>query len=422
MRVWLIKIGEPIPVVDGPHGRWMRTGLFAQALAARGHEVLWWTSAFEHARKRHRAEDDKIVQVSDSFRIWMMRSRGYRSGRSIGRILDHMAIARRFRRLAVTQPAPDIIVSGMPTPGLSLAAVEYGLARNVPVVLDMRDMWPECFVWSAPKLVRPLVYLASLPAARALHRAASRATAIVGHTRAFVEWGLRYAGRAAGPLDRDFPHGYPERSPDPGEIQQARQFWAERGISENTDRFIACFFGYMGRDFDMETVIAAAGMLEKQGVPVTFVLCGTGGSLERYKSLAQGLPNVVFPGLVSFSQIWTLMRLSSVGLAPYFNTKSFCASIPNKAIEYFSGSLPAVSSLQGLLAELLEENGCGVTYEPGKVEQLAAALRGLYESPERLGQMSAKAHGLFKKRFVAEKVYGEMVDYLEEVVASHRPD
>jgi len=419
MRVWLIKIGEPIPTVDGPHGRWMRTGLLARALAFRGHEVLWWTSAFEHARKRHRSEKDKIVELSDSFRILMMRARGYSSGRSLGRILDHIAITRRFRHLARTQAAPDVIVASMPTPGLCRAAVDYGRENNVPVVLDMRDMWPECFVWSAPKFARGLVWLASRPAARALRKACSGATAIVGITRPFVEWGLRYAGRAGTPLDRDFPHGYSERSPDQQDIRKAELSWAERGVKEQPGRFVACFFGYMGHDFELEAVIEAAGILEKQDLPFTFVLCGTGDNLEKYKDLAKGLHSVVFPGWVGPAEIWTLMRISSVGLAPYFGTKSFRASIPNKAIEYLSGGLPIVSSLQGVLAELLCEHDCGLTYPEANPEGLAAALRELYDQPERLREMSRNARSLFEKRFVAEKVYGEMAEYLKEVIAVH---
>jgi glycosyltransferase involved in cell wall biosynthesis len=398
----------------------MRTGLLAQALAAKGHEVLWWASAFEHARKRHRSHEDKVIEAGDSFRIWLMRARGYRSGRSIGRMLDHMGIARRFRRLARTEPPPDIIVAGMPTPGLALAATDYGREKNVPVVLDVRDMWPECFVWSAPWFLRPVVYLASLPAARAVHLAASRATAIVGITRAFVEWGLQYAKRAAAPLDRAFPHGYPERSPQKEQLDKAEQFWAGHGLTGQGEKLVACFFGYMGHDFDLETVIEAAKAIKKENLPWAFVLCGTGGNFERYSKLAEGTADIVFPGWVSFDQIWTLMRLSSVGLAPYFNTKSFCASIPNKIIEYLSAGLPIVSSLQGVSGKLLSDQECGLTYRQGDSEGLARALRELHGNIEKREKMSANARALFKKTFAAEKVYSGMAEYLERVLDAYR--
>ena len=53
MRAWLLTVGEPLPC-DGPNERLHRTGLLAEALHSRGHEVLWWSSTFDHARKRFR--------------------------------------------------------------------------------------------------------------------------------------------------------------------------------------------------------------------------------------------------------------------------------------------------------------------------------------------------------------------------------
>ena len=106
----------------------------------------------------------------------MMRARGYSNGRSLGRILDHIAITRRFRRLARTQPAPDVIVASMPTPGLCRAAVDYGRENNVPVVLDMRDMWPDIFADAVPRLARPLARCLLFPMLRRARAACATST------------------------------------------------------------------------------------------------------------------------------------------------------------------------------------------------------------------------------------------------------
>jgi len=421
MRVWLVTIGEPLPT-DGAGDRLHRTGLFAETLAAAGHDVTWWTSTFDHARKRHRADEDRTVPLADNYRIRMMRSRGYGRNVSLGRVLDHRGLARKFARLAPSAPQPEIVVAAMPTPGLSLASAEYGRARGVPVVLDMRDMWPDIFVRVAPAFARPLAGLALGPMKRTLSAACARATAIIGITRPFVEWGLRYAGRPGGDLDRDFPLGYSQRAPSDEAIRQARQFWAGLGLPGAEPGCIACFFGYMGRQFELETVIDAARILHGRGERFTFVLCGTGDNLPALKNRAKGLDSVIFPGWVGYSQIWTLMRMASVGLAPYLPNEDFAASIPNKAIEYFSAGLPVVSSLQGVLQNLLAETHAGVTYENARPEDLASALHSLRDDPNRLHQMSANARALFEERFVAEKVYGEMTGYLENVIAADRAD
>ncbi|MCD6304259.1 MAG: sugar transferase, partial [Planctomycetes bacterium] len=423
MKVWLVKIGESIPHVDGPDVRPMRTAMLAEHLVAAGHDVTWWASAFCHARKTFRARRDEIVTINDSYRVYLMKAHGYRASRSPGRIIDHVALARRFGRLAREQPAPDIIVASMPTPGLARAAVEYGRSRGAALVVDLRDMWPDCYVEQAPPGMRPLVWLAARPADRALRVACSQADAVIGITEPFVRWGLAKAGRSPGPLDRAFPLAPPECTAAEGEdVEAARRRWIERGLDEKRLREtqLACFFGYLGGRYELQTVIAAAELLQRRGADWTFVLCGDGQNLPRYRRLARGLPNVLLPGWVDLADIRSMMRLASVGLAPYISSTSFRMSIPNKIIEYLCGSLPVVSSLEGLVAEMLAENDCGVTYRLGRPERLAGILAELADRPERLEGMSANARRLYEERFSAEKVYGEMVRHLERIASERR--
>ncbi|MHC4481758.1 MAG: glycosyltransferase, partial [Planctomycetota bacterium] len=232
------------------------------------------------------------------------------------------------------------------------------------------------------------------------------------------EWGVRYAGRKAGPLDRDFPLAPPYEEPSEADVREAWRRWQQYGIHEGDGRFIACFVGGMGRQVELDTVIEAARILRDSCERVTFLLCGDGDNLEAYREMAAGLDNVIFPGWIGLAEIRTLMQLSSVGLTPYHSTLDFRASIPNKAIDYFSAGLPVVSSLQGVLAGLLSEHDCGVTYANEAPEELAEALRRLHDDRGRVERMSGNAQALFEQRFRGEKVYSEMADYVEGLVHS----
>ena len=63
----LIQPGEPLPI-EGPTRPW-RTGLLAEELTRRGHEVLWWSSAFSHARKRFICRGSKLVTAPAGYQI-----------------------------------------------------------------------------------------------------------------------------------------------------------------------------------------------------------------------------------------------------------------------------------------------------------------------------------------------------------------
>ncbi len=417
MRVWMITIGEPLPT-DGTNERLLRTGILADFLAKRGHEVVWWTSSFDHVRKTHRVEHDTCIQVSDNYRMVILRSSGYRRNMSLARLTDHRDHARRFAVLAPCEPAPDAILCSMPTIELSRAAVQYAAMRKIPIALDIRDLWPDIFVDHAPSWARWFARLLLQPLFRDLRWACSRATAITGITSPIVAWGLGYAGRTRSELDHEFPFGYVERKLSDAEIVSARKYWSTYNIDADNDEFIVCFFGTLGRQFDLETVIDAARRLESGQRAIRFVICGTGDRLTHYQNMAEGLSNVVFPGWVGSKEIWVLMRLAKLGLAPYNNTKDFRWSLPNKTIEYISAGLPMLSCLAGELQTLIKSYACGVTYEEGNAISLVSEIELLYDDRKLLSLMASNSLQLYKTHYTADIVYNDMCSYLEHLAST----
>ena len=195
MRIWLVTVGEPLPT-DGSNERLLRTGILAGFLVRKGHEVLWWTSAFVHVRKTRRAVENTFVSLAGNYRIGMLRSCGYRRNISLARLSDHRGLARKFMELAPREPAPDVILCAMPTIELAREAVRYAKGRGIPIVLDIRDLWPDVILDIAPPWARwpARLFLSSL--FRDLREACAGATAIIGITDPIVEWGVRNAGRS----------------------------------------------------------------------------------------------------------------------------------------------------------------------------------------------------------------------------------
>ena len=414
MRVWLMTVGEPLPTDPGCD-RLLRTGLLAETLAGNGHEVVWWTSTFDHIRKRHRVSSDREFVVDRGFRIRLLHGTGYRKNISFRRFMNHREVARRFREQAVMQPQPDVILCSLPILELCVEATSYGRRRGVPVVLDVRDLWPDLFLDLVPRFARPLGRVAAAPLFRAVVTACSQATAITGLTQQYIDWALGHAQRTATSIDRPFPMGYREQSPTSDEIHDATAFWGDLGIPKEKGNLVACFFGTIGRHFEFDVVIEAAQSLAKLGRRVQFVMCGTGPWLERCRRSSSNCPNVIFPGWVNSAQILTLLRMSSVGLAPYVDSTNFKSNLTNKPIEYLSAGCPVISSLQGVLADLLARNECGITYGNRRPDQLARAIIDCDDNPDRLDAMSANATALYRRQFIAENVYGKMQAYLADI-------
>lgn len=315
---------------------------------------------------------------------------------------------------------PDIILCSLPTLELAIVATQYGKRHGVPVVIDIRDLWPDLFLEFMPRWLRPLARVAMLPMRRQARRACRDAYAITGNSPGFVDWGLSLAGRPAGPLDRHFPFGYAIEPLAEAERSRATAYWQEQGVVPDGGEFLICFFGTMGHQFDLETVVDAARLLEAEGRPARFVLCGTGESLPALRDRAKGCRSVLFPGWVGKAEIRVLMEMANVGLAPYINHIGFASNLPNKPIEYLAGGLPILSSLRGYLEGFLEQFGCGVTYEEGNAASLRDLVVQIRDNSQLAQEMAKNAEIAFKGRFEADAVYGAMIQYLEEVVAAYR--
>jgi glycosyltransferase involved in cell wall biosynthesis len=415
MRVWLITIGEPLPT-DGPNVRLMRTGILAETLAELGMDVVWWTAAFSHEAKRHRFAEHTTIRLNSRLTLKLLHSSGYATNVSLARVRDHAQVARAFSELAPQETRPDVIASSLPTPSLCIAAADYAQPHGVPLLVDLRDRWPDVFLDLLPPALRWAGRLGLARFFRQTAEGCQRAAGLVGVTESFLKWGLDCARRERGCCDAVLPIGYKQRRYADAVVNEAREFWNQAGIPKDENVLTVCFFGTLGRQFALNTVIEAARTLGRDGQRVRFVLCGSGDFLSRFRREARDLPNVFFPGRIDGPKIHVLMERSQVGLAPYRTTPNFSGHIPNKPAEYLSSGLPVISTITGELAELLESYECGRTYDSGSAAQLAGILRHLADSPQGRRAMSANARRLFAERFDADKVYAAYARHLGQVV------
>jgi glycosyltransferase involved in cell wall biosynthesis len=409
MTIWIITTGEQLPDIDGENVRLWRSVLLTRELLKRGHQVVRWSSTFDHSKKTHRFQENTVIEVDRNYRISFIKSPGYSTNTSMQRFYDHIVMAKKFAKIIKTEKKPDIILCSLPTIELCNEATKYGEEYNVPVVLDGRDMWPDLFEEAIPKRLKFLGKILLFTLYKNVKKACKNATFLSGISEPYVNWELNYAGRERREFDKSFSHGYISESPKEEDIKLANKFWKEQGIRDQD--FNICLFSAMGNVIDIDKVLIAAQKVKTFNIK--FVLCGDGVKLEEFKIKASGIKNIIFPGWIDASQIWTLMRLSKIGILPYWDIDNYKMNIPNKPIEYLSAGLPILSSVSGLVKELIEKHECGFFYEDGL--ELSTQIEMILNNPTLLNNMSKNAQKLFKDKFVASKVYGDMADYLIEI-------
>jgi glycosyltransferase involved in cell wall biosynthesis len=416
MKVWLLTIGEPLPIEPG-NQRLHRTGLLANVLAKRGIDVVWWTSTFRHAQKDKLFDRTTSVQVNDRLKLWCLDARPYRRNISIERILSNREIAAEFWRYAMQEEAPDAIVASYPIPELAAAGATYARQRNIPSIVDVRDLWPDIWSTILPRVARPLANAALLPFYRQSHTVLRSFHAIAAITDEIVDWGVQRAGRARTPTDRAFPLAYPAPAYSTSELKDAKAFWADPLATERQPDVRICFFGNLGAKRGRLDVMIEAIRLLPEAVRsrVQLVVCGVGQGLDALRQSARHLPQIVLPGWVDGPKIHALAMSSSMGALPFANDKDFVMSIPNKAIEYLAYGLPILTSLSGPVSALINAEGCGLIYRETDPHDMARAILDVLERPDQLRALSDNAARVYRERFLASEVYGRYADLIVEL-------
>ena len=206
MKIWLIQTGEDIPFERGI--RKLRTAVLAEELVERGHEVTWWASSFSHLRKEWIKRNETSVPLDNGVNVELLHGRGYTSNVSLARVIDHRIVARQFRLRSTEIDNPDIIVCSLPPYDLAYQAAQYAKRRDIPLIIDARDFWPDIFLDFVPGILRPLIRIALYSEFRMTRSAFNQADAITAMSEDMLDWALSYREREKSRADRVFHLGF----------------------------------------------------------------------------------------------------------------------------------------------------------------------------------------------------------------------
>lgn len=409
MKVWLIREGEALPVMENV--RLMRMGMLAQYLSEQGHQVTWWASTYIHGKKEYYCEEYRELKVNDHLELILLHSPiSYKKNVSVSRLCYNARLSREFVSHSKKEEVPDIILCSWPTPDFAREAVRYGKRHHVPVILDARDCWPDIFYRPFPKQVQWFVKLCLLPMKYSAYRTFKQADGITGMSQESLRWGCHYAGREPGRNDKCIYIGNYRIDRTPEKYATAVQQWAQLGVT--TETWNICFISTMGRHLDLETLILAVKELVQQGLKIKLIIGGDGDMKAYYQHVADDTEYIIFAGWLDGNQMNSLMQLSKCGAYSLRNTEDFIDTFSNKAIQYLAAGLPVLNSLKGFARTFLYENQMGLTYMEGDVKDCAEKIRSLYFDEILRSQMSQNAVEKFEDMFEASKVNKEFEEYL----------
>jgi glycosyltransferase involved in cell wall biosynthesis len=410
MNIWLLQTGEPLPLNDSV--RKLRTGLLADELVERGHNVIWWVSAFEHQQKKWVFSSENEFEISKGFILKILYGCGYKKNISLARYLDHRIVSSKFRKEAAAMDRPDVIIASMPCHHLAYEVVKYSKCNSIPIIVDVRDLWPDIFINKIPGSTLKMLgkILLSTDFARSRYLLLN-ADAILAVSEGYLKWALKYARRDQSKLDRVIFLGYKKNNSCYGSIPE----W----LKLCKDKKIVLYIGTFGASYELSLIIETARRFDKIGrSDVYFIIAGAGEQLEILKKKSGGLKNVLLPGWIGKKEIDAVLQNAFIGIVPCISADN---TVPNKPFEYISAGLPILSSLEGDMATIIERYRIGYNYKVGDIEALYNNILMLVDSPNLYNEFSQNALRFFEAYGNADKIYSDYADHIEMLVREKGP-
>jgi glycosyltransferase involved in cell wall biosynthesis len=420
MNISIINLGEPLPT-DASKPRWYRAGLLARYLAERGHSVTWWASGFDHFTKKHRSQIKREFHHESGIKICLLPTPKYKNNISFRRFYNHVVAGDQLKSsLNSLNVKPDLIFCAFPPIETAYEAVRYGLAYGIPVVVDVRDRWPELIAEQLPHFFIRAARLMLWPYYRKTRVTFKESYALTGTTQSMLDFGLEMAGRKETDKDKVFLMTYEKPIFSEWDTSEAEKYWDNLGVCEDT--FNICFFGTFvnQKAVDLPTCIKGFDVLDKdQKDKFKLIMCGDGPTLKESQALSCS-SNIIFTGRINSAQIWTLMKRCKLGVLPYKPESHFLLSVPNKAAEYFAGNLPIVTSLtDGTLFEVLRDSEAGLFYDSGDPNSFKSTVLSLSLDISKYDEMKNNVANLYARDFDSETVLSSVSDWLENIAAGY---
>ncbi|NMB92508.1 MAG: glycosyltransferase family 4 protein, partial [Parcubacteria group bacterium] len=343
------------PETNAPANRW---GYFCDYLTQRGHEVFVLTSFPNHPLRKifpnyknawcYREEKNGIKII----RTWTYISS---SIKFLPRLLNYLSFAFSSYWNSKKIPPVDLIIISLPPIFIGFTGLRIVRQRNIPVILDIRDLWPEA-AESTGYIKKGFIYQLFKQRAKNLYQ---KANCLIVNSPALKKHLVTDYAVSANKIV------YISNGVD-FELfsQEVDTSFVERQYNL-FDTFVVSYIGLLGFAQNLEVIIETAQLL-KDNKDIKFLIVGVGPLEQKLKVQVKKLKldNIIFTGLIPHNEINQYIGVSDICLIPYKNDPVFKENIPSKMFEYMAAKKPIIINLEGEASRMIQEAQAGILVKP----------------------------------------------------------
>ena len=377
-----------------------RVAAVVAALVRAGHAVTVvttlpsWPTGVRPARYRGAVVVREVLEGASVRRVWTFASPRFVPRNRLATMLTSAFGSLAY--VATMRPRYDVVYVSSPPITLALPALAASFLRRAPLVVDVRDVYPEVAVrlgeWRAGgRLVRIVGRVADMLYARA--------SAIVTVTRACRDE-IVARGVAAAKV-RVVPNGFDAVAPSPAAPYEKRP-----------GEFTVSYTGNMGLANGVGVLVDAAKLLADDG-RFRFVLVGDGAQRDQIAArvAAEGIENVTMLGALSRADTFAVQQCSDICAVPL--RRNLTDSLPTKLIDALALGRPVIVCALGEARRFVEDADAGVAVEPEDPRALAAALAALVDDAAALERFGRNGRAFVEERYEREALAAQIAREIE---------
>ncbi len=321
--------------------------------------------------------------------------------------LELMTGAACLAARLVVRWRPDIVLLTVPQFSMLIPALAAAGIAHAPLVLEIRDIWPDELIPLGFPAWGPLPALLTFLMSTALRCASRVVTVTEGFKTHFESKGV------PGQKITVIPHGADCSVFRPLPVNN--WFRNEHGWGEN--EFVFLYAGNMGRAQGLDSLLEAVALFPRC---VKTVLVGNGCMRDRLEDIIYHHARdraVVIDSLPHSCMPWVYASADTC-LVPLRRAPILKRTVPSKLCEVMACGRPVVASLDGEAAELVRRASAGVVVETESPGALAQAVTELASYPkERLDMFGQSGRTFAERHFDRRKHALEYERLFREVTA-----
>ena len=370
--IWLINQYASTPET----GYAGRQYYLARGLESLGYRVYVIAASFSHLlRKFPEINNTYEIERREGVNMVWVRMPPYAEAHSKGRVRNWFLFGWRLIGIDKVIPGkPDVIIYSSPSLLPFLGAERLAKKLKVPIVFEVRDIWPLTLSELGGYSNRhPFILLMQWVENRAYKNSFVTISNLKNSWKHMIGHGLKRE------KFRWLPNGiFLEEVESPAPLDES----VKSQIPEH--KFVVGYTGTLGVANCMETLIDAAECLHDH-VDVHFVLVGDGRERQALERRVQekGLDNVTFTGALPKTQMQSVLNNCDAVFLGLKKSSLFEFGVaPNKLYEYLYAGRPILYAIESGDYHPIAESEAGLEVHAEDSQALAQAIITLYNMPK----------------------------------------